>query len=303
MNRGTKWVIVDTETDGLHDPIHIVELAGQMMEGWTPVGEPFRMLLNHNVHIPSSAVAIHGYTRDYLSEHGVDPVLAHREFRNYAGDAPLVAHNLSYDWNRCLAPEWARLGTSPAGKRGFCSMMLARRLVYEVENYKLTTLQERFSVVTERTHNAKSDVLGVVKLFDVVYRPRLTSIGLDTWDAVEAFAKRTPVGKCVDLVRSAISTNAQPVAQADAPARRWQEKKSIVELIGLCRGLIADRVITTSEILYLSSWLEDAGLITEWPAAEIAEKVESILRDGLITSEEQEELRLLLEKLAPLGSE
>jgi len=54
---GTDWLIVDTETDGLSDPIHVVEIAAQRMSGWQPVGEKFRVLLNHNVHIPAVAVA------------------------------------------------------------------------------------------------------------------------------------------------------------------------------------------------------------------------------------------------------
>ncbi|MCL5096395.1 MAG: 3'-5' exonuclease [Candidatus Omnitrophica bacterium] len=92
MKNGTFWVIIDTETDGLFDPIHIVELAGQLMEGWHPVGKPFRMLLNHNVYIPPAAVAIHGYTQEYLREHGEPPRHVHAAFRDYAKDYPLIAH-------------------------------------------------------------------------------------------------------------------------------------------------------------------------------------------------------------------
>jgi DNA polymerase III epsilon subunit-like protein len=87
------------------------------------------MLLNHDVPIPPEAVAIHGYTREYLATHGHDPVRVHTAFRDYACDYPLVAHNLSYDWNRCLEPEWATLGIPAIGRRGFCSMMLARRVL------------------------------------------------------------------------------------------------------------------------------------------------------------------------------
>ncbi|MDB6134359.1 MAG: Exonuclease, RNase and polymerase [Verrucomicrobiales bacterium] len=62
----------------LHDPIHVVELSAQLMEGWEPVGNPFWMLLNHDVSIHPEATAIHGYTRELLrlsgySPHGVTP--------------------------------------------------------------------------------------------------------------------------------------------------------------------------------------------------------------------------------------
>ena len=131
MNNGFEWLLLDTETDGLMEPIHVVEIAAQRMRGWTPNGEPFRVLINHNVPIPSAAVAIHGYTEEFLRKNGEDPLEAHELFRAYAGDLPAVAHNLSFDWNRALCPEWQRLGLPPVGRRGFCTLMLSRRVVDE----------------------------------------------------------------------------------------------------------------------------------------------------------------------------
>lgn len=215
MKKATRWVVIDTETDGLHSPIHVVELAGQLMEGWQPVGEPFRMLLNHDVPIPSEAVAIHSYTREYLRRHGENPFRVHMAFRDYARDYPLVAHNLSYDWNRCLEPEWARLGVPQIGRRGFCSMMLARRLVQETRSYRLEALKHCFRLTQHRSHQAENDVLTVVELFQRIYRERLECAGLDTFEAVTAFAKRTPVAKCLDIIRGAPKTAAKPAALKD----------------------------------------------------------------------------------------
>ena len=44
----TDWVIFDTETNGVTAPIYVVEIAAQRMRDWTPLGEPFRRLLNQN---------------------------------------------------------------------------------------------------------------------------------------------------------------------------------------------------------------------------------------------------------------
>ncbi len=60
------WLIVDTETDGVRWPIHAVEIAAQRMRGWRRGGEPFSILLNHDVPIDPGAQAIHGYSREYL---------------------------------------------------------------------------------------------------------------------------------------------------------------------------------------------------------------------------------------------
>jgi DNA polymerase III epsilon subunit-like protein len=361
-----RWVIIDTETDGLYEPIHVLELSGQLMDGWEPVGEPFRMLLNHDVPIPPEAVAIHGYTQAYLRQHGEDPVHVYETFRDYARDYPLVAHNLSYDWNRCLEPEWLRLGISPVGRRGFCAMMLARRLVSETTSYRLDALKQCFQLTQTRSHQAKNDVLAVVELFQRVYRSRLEPAGFKTFDSIVAFTKRTPVAKCLDFIRSGVKVTAASPQSKDATAPQqapkdewyyldaesnahgplsalkirenyglqeyyiWREgmsdwivgrecdefllqcsstpteeqappnpeyTKTMSELVGLCRGLIADDKITTAEVMYLSSWLENAGFIAEWPASEIAQTLERILEDGVVTKEEKQELKKLIQGL------
>jgi DNA polymerase III epsilon subunit-like protein len=71
-------------------PIHTLEIAAQLMEGWEPVGEPFRVYLNHNVSIPLAATAVHGYTREFLQKHGQPPREAHERFRQYIGTLPLA---------------------------------------------------------------------------------------------------------------------------------------------------------------------------------------------------------------------
>ena len=76
MKNNTRWIIVDTETDGLFAPIHIVEIAAQAMVGWEPEGTPFQVFLNHDIRIPYEATAVHGYTRDFLAENGTDPLAA-----------------------------------------------------------------------------------------------------------------------------------------------------------------------------------------------------------------------------------
>ena len=353
---GKPWVIIDTETNGLYEPIHIVEIAGQLMDDWNPVGEPFRMLLNHDVPIDPAATAIHGYTREYLRQNGQEPLQVHEAFRQYAKDYPLVAHNLSFDWNRCFEPEWARMGIPRIGQRGFCCMMLARRLVPEVQSYRLEVLKQHFQLTNSQSHRAQNDVFTVVELFQKIYRPRLASARLDTYDAVADFAKRTPVAKCLDLIRGAstaatkapaikdewyfidatnnsrgplsawqISQSAgletyyvwregmsdwavnrdcaeflafcQPPTTTSAPAKKIDSTKTMPELIGICRGILADDKITTAEVLFLNSWLQDAGFISEWPASEIAHMMEKILEDHVITKEEKAELKKLLLKI------
>lgn len=56
--------------------------------------------------------------------------------------------------------------------------------------------------------------------------------------------------------------------------------------------------ITTAQVMALHSWLQDAGpLLNEWPASEIAQTLERILEDGVVTKEEKEELRILIQRI------
>jgi len=359
--KNATWIIIDTETDGLLDPIHVVEIAAQRMNGWEPIGEKFRVLLNHGVPIPPEATAIHGYTTEFLTRHGEDPFVAHARFREFVGALPLVAHNLSFDWNRALFQEWGRLGLDPIGQRGFCTLMLSRRVVDECKSYRLDALRDAFQLGTEDAHRAFGDVATLVALFARVFRPRLEAGGLETFESIAEFSKRTPVAKCHCQIKTpgakpAITSAQQaldrwyyidpqnephgPITAADIlqrmgsiPCWVWQEgladwmssetcqefqhcykcpppipvptnsqksfspTHSVQELVGVCRGIIADGKVTTAEVTFLSKWLQDMGVVTEWPATVIAQTVERITADGRVTKEEKAELLNLLQSV------
>ena len=144
-----RWAIIDTETDGLWPPIHVVEIAAQLMEGWEPCGDSFQVFLNHDVFIPPQVTAIHGYTQEFLREHGRPPIEAHTAFGRYVQNCPLAAHNLGFDWDRVLLPEWQRLGIAPIGQRGICTLLLSRRILFEAASHRLDVLKQKFSLGEE----------------------------------------------------------------------------------------------------------------------------------------------------------
>jgi len=65
-------------------------------------------------------------------------------------------------------------------------------------------------------------------------------------------------------------------------------KKSLNELLGLARGLMADDKLSDSEILFLHEWLEDRYSITSsFPGNVIQARLQEVLEDGIITEEER----------------
>ena len=91
-----------------------------------------------------------------------------------------------------------------------------------------------------------------------------------------------------------LDPNAQPPGQINLKYRRGREMD---ELIGICRGVLADGVVTDQEILYLKSWLlRNQEIIPVWPARELAARLVRILADGVVSSEERDDLTLFLQQ-------
>lgn len=189
----TTWVLLDTETNGITPPLYAVELGAQKMRGWLPDGPPFRRLLNHNADISPQASRVNGYTREILERDGEDPRTVYRDFAAYAGQLPIVAYNLPFDWGQVLLPEWQRLGLAPIGKPGFCALELARRLLDPVPagNCKLQTLRQFYRLPDHPAHTALGDVLTVADLMNQVLRPLAEARGLHTWADVVALTEFT----------------------------------------------------------------------------------------------------------------
>lgn len=68
-------------------------------------------------------------------------------------------------------------------------------------------------------------------------------------------------------------------------------KKATESLLGICRGIAADRQINTEELVFLDTWLKDNAHVTQrWPGSVIAERVTDVLADGVVTQDEADDL-------------
>jgi NAD-dependent DNA ligase len=72
-------------------------------------------------------------------------------------------------------------------------------------------------------------------------------------------------------------------------------ERSIDELIGICKGLIADRSLSEEEVYFLTNWLKANEHTTNvWPANVLAARITQILDDKILLAEEREDLFTLL---------
>lgn len=252
----SEWVILDTETDGLEPPIHVLEIAAQRMRGRLKVGDAFRVFLNHQIPIPAAATAIHGYTEDFLATCGVPPREAHQRLRSYIENRYIVAHYLRYDWNAVLIPEWERLRETPIGRRGYCTWNLSKRAIPECNSHRLDALREAFAFPTSEAHSAIGDIDSVYRLLTDIIFPRLETVGFSTYLECAEFSTTTPVLKCRCLVQGKnyldeVRKNRE--ARQDAAAR-----ENLIESIRI--GSVPD----------VPSLLCNRGFITQEPDIEFA---------------------------------
>lgn len=184
MEPDFEWVILDTETNGLRQPIFVVDVAAQRMRGWKPEGEPFQMLLNHGVAISPEASRVNGYTAQILERDGYPPDVVYEGLRDYIGDTPVTAYKLDFDWDRVLVPEWERLGIDVIGERAFCMLRLTQRLLDPIPagNFKLQTIRQFYKLPERGAHSALGDVNTVVDLVRDVLAPILSSREITTYE-------------------------------------------------------------------------------------------------------------------------
>lgn len=88
----------------------------------------------------------------------------------------------------------------------------------------------------------------------------------------------------------------QDAARSGMYASKDIETRVYAELIGLCRGVLADAHVSDREIVALHDWLRTNGShLPEWPGKLLVRHVTDILRDGIIEEDERSDLVQFLE--------
>lgn len=148
--------IIDFETTGL-SPLQgdrATEVAICLVEGERIV-DRFQSLMNAGVYINSFIEHYTGITNEMIADAPpAEQVMA--DAARFVGDAPMVAHNASFD-RRFWSAELSRLGIH-GGNPYACTMLLSRRLYPEAGSFRLGSLAGFHSLPdTGRAHRAMAD--------------------------------------------------------------------------------------------------------------------------------------------------
>ncbi len=148
--------VIDFETTGLSPTMgdRATEVAIVLVQGGQVV-DRFQSLMNAGVCVPPFIQALTGITNKMIAAAPpAQEVMA--QASRFVGNAPMVAHNASFD-RRFWVAELQRAGHT--GVQPFaCTMLLARRLYPHAQNHKLATLAALHALhYSGRAHRAMAD--------------------------------------------------------------------------------------------------------------------------------------------------
>lgn len=150
--------VIDFETTGLSPAMgdRATEIAIVLMEG-DRVVDRFQSLMNAGVRISAFIESYTGISNEMI-ERAPPAAEVMAEAARFVGDAPMAAHNASFD-RRFWEAELDRLRPDAPARNPFaCTMLLSRRLYPEVRSFRLGSLQAFHDLPSGgRAHRAMAD--------------------------------------------------------------------------------------------------------------------------------------------------
>lgn len=147
--------VESTGTDTTRDDI--IQIAAIRLNADGTEGEVFERFLKPTKSVGTSA-AVHGFTDEYLAEHGEDPAVVLKDFIEFSKGAVIVGHNVCYDVS-ILGAQLHKYNLPAASFSAvYDTLDIYRRFYPRLENHKLGFLSDHFPIDHKPTHNALDDI-------------------------------------------------------------------------------------------------------------------------------------------------
>ncbi|MBS1797587.1 MAG: 3'-5' exoribonuclease [Acidobacteria bacterium] len=160
----TDYVVFDLETTGAKTPpCRITEIgAYRVQQG--KITDEFHTLVNPETPIPFFITQLTGIS-DRMVRHEPKFRDVAADFLDFIGDSVLVAHNANFDM-RFLNHEIGRIHENyRVANPHLCTVQLSRKLLPHIENHRLNTIANYFSVSLVNHHRAADDARATAHIF------------------------------------------------------------------------------------------------------------------------------------------
>jgi CRISPR-associated protein Cas2 len=159
------YVVIDVETSGLHPEEHeIIELGAILVEAHC-IKERFSLLVRPQKAITSQIEEITGISNAMLQKEGLKISLAMQQFIAFLRDLPVVSHNVDFDYS-FLRKACAICNLPLLSNRSIDTLTISRRKIFQVDNYKLSTLATHFAIETMQIHRSLADCEITYQLYE-----------------------------------------------------------------------------------------------------------------------------------------
>jgi CRISPR-associated protein Cas2 len=160
-----KYVVVDVETTGLYAKEHeIIEMGAIKVDSGRTI-ERFHALVKPASSIPPPIQKLTGLSDEILEQDGMELKDALSDFIGFAGDLPLVAHNVKFDLSFLLAA-CETCGMPLLRNPSVDTLKLAKRNISDAANYKLATLLSHLDIPQGEQHRSNDDCEATKELYE-----------------------------------------------------------------------------------------------------------------------------------------
>jgi len=160
----TDFVVFDLETTGAKVPPCRVTEIGAFRISRGKIVDEYQTLINPLMPIPAFITELTGISDDMVKNAPQFSEIA-EEFLAFVGDAVLVAHNAPFDI-RFINHEIGKVFDGyRLGNPHLCTVQLSRKLLPQIDNHRLHTVADYYSIIIENRHRAADDALATAKIF------------------------------------------------------------------------------------------------------------------------------------------
>lgn len=160
------FIAVDLEMTGLKVKTdHILEIGAVKAENGR-VTDTFQTLVNPHCRLDEIIVGLTGITDEMVSG-APDPEEAVQMFLSFAGELPLLGHNLIFDYS--FLKQAAVNCDLPFERSGIDTLKIARKVLAVPESKSLDSLCNFFHIRRDRRHRALDDAMAACKLFFLLW--------------------------------------------------------------------------------------------------------------------------------------